>query len=68
MKIFGERLRELRIGKGMTQKQFAQLLNVSGNTIHCWETDKQEPSMTMLLFISEYFEVSLDYLFGRADY
>ena len=52
----------------MTQKQFAQLLNVSGNTIHCWENDKQEPSMTMLLFISEYFDVSLDYLFGKSDY
>ena len=68
MKVFGERLRELRTAKGITQKQFAKLLNVSGNTVHCWETDKQEPSMSMLLYISEYFEVSLDYLFGRIDY
>ena len=29
MKIFGERLRDLRIAKGMTQKEFAALLNVS---------------------------------------
>ena len=68
MKIFGERLRELRLGKGMTQKEFAAVLNVSGNTIHSWETDKQEPSMFMLIVISNFFDVSLDYLFGKADY
>lgn len=68
MKIFGERLRDLRIAKGMTQKEFAALLNVSGNTIHFWETDKQEPSMNMLIIISNFFDVSLDYLFGKTDY
>ncbi|HIY97657.1 MAG TPA: helix-turn-helix domain-containing protein [Candidatus Borkfalkia excrementigallinarum] len=68
MKIFGERLRDLRSGRGLTQKQFAAVLNVSGNTVHCWETDKQEPSMAMLLVISDYFGVSLDYLLGRSDY
>lgn len=68
MKIFGERLRDLRVGKGMTQKEFAAVLNVSGNTVHCWETDKQEPSMYMLIIISNFFDVSLDYLFGKTDY
>ena len=68
MQVFGERLKELRNLKGITQKQLAQLMNVSGNTIHSWERDKQEPSMSSLLFLSEYFEVSLDYLFGKSDY
>ena len=68
MKVFGERLKELRNAKGITQKELADLLNVSGNTVHSWEKDKQEPSMNALLFLSEYFEVSLDYLFGKSDY
>ena len=68
MKVFGERLRDLRSGRGLTQKQVAEILNVSGNTVHCWETDKQEPSMAMLLVISDYFCVSLDFLFGKSDY
>ena len=68
MKIFGERLKELRIAKGMTQKEFAAVMNVSGNTIHCWENDKQEPSLCMLVIISNYFNVSTDYLVGKADY
>lgn len=54
-------------GKGITQKQLAAILNVSGNAVHCWECDKQEPSMSMLLALSEYFEVSLDFLFGKED-
>ncbi len=68
MKIFGERLKELRIENNLTQQQLAKELNVSGNTIHSWETDKQEPSMTALLKISNIFNVSLDYLCGKSDY
>lgn len=68
MKAFGERLKDLRQAKGLTQKQLAKILKVSGNAVHCWECDKQEPSMTMLLTISELFDVSLDYLFARSDY
>lgn len=68
MKAFGERLKELRISKGITQRNLAERLNVSGNAVHCWECDKQEPSMATLLKISEIFEVSLDYLFGKSDY
>lgn len=68
MKAFGERLRELRREKNITQQQLANELNVSGNTVHGWETDKQEPSMAMLLKLSMIFNVSLDYLFGKSDY
>ena len=67
MKEFGERLKELRTEKGITLKQLAAILNVSGNAVHCRERDKQEPSMSMLLALSEYFEVSLDFLFGKED-
>ena len=68
MKAFGERLKELRQAKGLTQRQLADVLSVIGNAVHCWESDKQEPSMTTLVKLSEYFEVSLDYLFGKSDY
>ncbi len=68
MKIFGERLKELRHEKKLTQQQLAKELNVSGNTIYAWETSKQEPSMAALLTLSTIFNVSLDYLFGKSDY
>lgn len=68
MKIFGERLKEIRTEKHLTQDDVAKMLNVSGNTIYAWEKDKQEPSMATLLKLSEILEVSLDYLFGKTDY
>ncbi len=68
MKIFGERLKELRTGKRITQKQLAAVVNVSGNTIYAWENDKQEPSLTALVQLCDYFEVTADYLLGKADY
>lgn len=68
MKIFGERLKELRKDKKLTQSELAKQLEVSGNTIYSWENDKQEPSMSTLLKLSEIFEVSLDFLFGKSDY
>lgn len=68
MKVFGERLKEIRTEKHLKQTDIAKLLNVSANTVHAWETDKQEPSMTTLLKLSKILEVSLDYLFGKSDY
>lgn len=68
MKVFGDRLKELRCERRLTQQQLAKELKVSGNTVHSWETDKQEPSMTTLLKLSEIFNVSLDFLFGKTDY
>ncbi|MDE7330082.1 MAG: helix-turn-helix domain-containing protein [Clostridia bacterium] len=68
MKIFGERLKEIRTEKHLKQTDIAKTLNVTGNTIYAWENDKQEPSMTTLLKLSEILEVSLDYLFGKTDY
>ena len=68
MKAFGERLKELRTERKLRQNSLAKIMDVSGNTIYAWETDKQEPSMAALLKLSEFFGVSLDYLFGKADY
>ncbi len=68
MKIFGERLKELRVSKKMSQAQLAHILNVSGNTICSWEKDKQEPSLETLVRLSEIMEVSVDYLVGKINY
>lgn len=59
---------ELRREKRVTQKKLGEILCVSGNTVHAWEADKQEPSLGVLVQIADYFEVSLDYLLGRSDY
>lgn len=65
---FGERLRELREEKGMTQEDLGNLLGVSGRQAGNYESNKQflrdEESF---LKIIKYFDVSADYLFGLSN-
>ena len=62
MDSFGVRLGELRKNAGLSQEEFAELLDVSRQSISKWENDKAYPEMNRLLFMSDYFQVSLDYL------
>lgn len=64
---FGERLYELRKQKNISQEELAELLDVSRQSISKWENDKAYPEMTRLLFMSDYFEVSLDYLMRGVE-
>lgn len=64
---FGERLYELRKNKNISQEELAELLDVSRQSISKWENDKAYPEMTRLLFMSDYFQVSLDYLMRGAE-
>ena len=59
---FGERLYELRNKNNLSQEELAEVLDVSRQSISKWENDKGYPEMTRLLFMSDYFDVSLDYL------
>lgn len=43
------------------------MLDVSRQSISKWENDKAYPEMTRLLFMSDYFEVSLDYLMRGVE-
>ncbi len=67
MKIFSERLKELRIEKKLTQKQLAIILNTTNSSVCDWECDRSEPDMETLVKISDYFEVSADFLLGKKN-
>ena len=58
----GSRLRQLRKGKDMTQEQLAEQLNVSLDHLGKIETGKHRCSLEILIDISEFFGISLDYL------
>lgn len=61
------RIKELRKSKNMTQTDLAKLLNVKQNTISNWESERTEIDKSSLLFMCDYFGVSVDYLLGRTD-
>lgn len=67
MPTFGERLKQLRTGKGLTQKEIAEFLGIATNAYQNYEYDKREMNITVLRTLADYFDVSIDYLVGRSD-
>ena len=65
--IIAQRLKELRIKKGLTQSQIADELDVARSTVASWEKGVCEPNGVELKELSELFSVSSDYLYGRVD-
>ncbi len=65
--IFCERLKELRLEKGLGQVELANALNVSKGIISLWENGLREPKLSNLITLAKFFEVSLDYLVGFVD-
>ncbi len=58
----GERIYKLRTGKGMSQGDLADALEVSRQSISKWETNGSVPELDKLIKLSEIFCVSLDEL------
>lgn len=67
MKTLGETLKELRIDKGLTQKEMAAELSVSIPTLSHWECNYQEPCYDDLRKLCSFFNVSVSYLLGQED-
>ena len=62
--MLNERIRQLRVERGLSQVDLAEILGVSKQSISNWENDNIQPSIEMLLKISKTFSVSTDYLLG----
>lgn len=66
--MFANRLKELRLEKGLTQQQLADILKVDRTTVMKWETGERETNFLMLVKIANYFDTSCDYLLGKINY
>jgi len=67
MRVFGERLRELRLEKGLSQKELATAFNVKQPTVADWERGVMETDFETLVKIAGFFDVRSDYLLGLED-
>ena len=67
MPKFNDRLKELRKNKSMTQKQMAILLGITERHFQRYEAGEIYLSTDMTIRLSDFFEVSADYLLGRVD-
>lgn len=65
---FGKRLTQLREENGYnTRKKFAEKLSIPETTLRNYETDAREPGHTFLKQMSDFFNVSADYLLGLTE-
>ena len=60
----GERIKEARKGKGLTQKELAQLIGSVTGTVQQYELDKRRPRPEHLQRLSEVLGVTTNYLQG----
>ena len=58
--IFGIKLKELRIEKGLSQQKLGEILGFCNQTISFWESGSREPDLDTLVKIANFFEVCFD--------
>ena len=63
----GQKLKELRSLKGLTQKELADKLHVSFQTVSKWENGENEPDIATLKELATLFNCSVDYLIGSEQ-
>lgn len=65
--MFCNRLRDLRISRGLNQVEFGESLNVTKQSVSNWENGNIQPSIDMLIRIATIYSVSTDYLLGLDE-
>jgi len=60
-------LKQIRIKKGLTQQQVADGINCSTNVYSRYERGEREPSIEILIKLSEFLDMPIDYIVGNKD-
>lgn len=71
----GLRIKELRLERDLTMEQLATDMNtrftmeksLNRSLVSRWEAGLNEPSLEYAKYLSQYFDVSVDYLIGLTD-
>ncbi len=62
---FGEKISQMRKAAGVSQEQFGEIFGVSRQSVSKWESDQTLPELATIIKIADFFNISLDELFGR---
>ena len=66
IQTIGVQIAKLRKEKNITQEELAKNLDISAQAVSKWENGGS-PDLELLPKIADYFNVSIDYLFGRGQ-
>jgi transcriptional regulator with XRE-family HTH domain len=64
---FPERLKALRLEKGLMQEELAKIIKTTNATISKYENGRIEPNLETLQLLAENFDVSVDYLLDKTN-
>jgi len=67
MKIIGKRLRALRESINISQESLALAIETTQSSINRYENGQTTPPVAIFRRYADYFDVSLDYIFGRTE-
>lgn len=67
MNEVAQRLKSLREGIGVSQARFAQMLGSTQASVNRYENAQSSPPLKTLIWYADFFDVSMDYIFGRTD-
>ena len=65
--MIGERIKELRLEKGISQLTLGKAIGVSQKAVDYWERGVNEPKASYVVLLADYFGVTADFLLGRKD-
>lgn len=65
--VFAQRLKDLRLSKGLGTRQLAEILNIGHSSVSQYENCKRVPDIYTCKMFADYFNVSCDYLIGITD-
>lgn len=65
--MLGDRIREIRFAKKISQVELAKILGVTKQSVSNWENENIQPSIDMLSKIADALSVTTDYLLSRSN-
>lgn len=65
--MYGQRIRELRTERNLSQAELAKVLGTTQRTVSKYETEVLDLNTSMIVCLCRFFEVSADYLLGIND-
>ncbi|WP_082236037.1 helix-turn-helix domain-containing protein [Halobacillus massiliensis] len=65
--MIGKRIKYLRNKNNLSQKRLSEALGMSNVQLSRYESGARQPDYDTILKIADYFDVSIDYLFGRPE-
>ena len=63
----GQRIRELRLARGLTQEQLARQIDVGLDAVRKWERGKRTPMLDMAAKLADALDCTIDELAGRIQ-